>query len=252
GASTVIRAGAEPGPTEAGTAVLRAQPKVSNVFMNTDIREAISDIAAQTGVNIVSDASVEGWVTLSLEEVPLERALAMVCLSGGFTWKKMGDYYLVGLATPDSVNYPLLSETQTVRTNRPAVQVKSRLSEFFAPYVRTATDEDHLLVVTGPPEVVESVMSSIHAVDEPQKQIVIDALITDVTASKDSNIGMDWMSTVLDISGEGTMDFAYRLKPVYTSTVMGMVLAQFNALAQSGNLTVRAHPTIMTLEGETA
>jgi len=99
---------------------------------------------------------------------------------------------------------------------------------------------------------VESVMSSIHEIDEPQKQIVIDALITDVTATKDSNIGTDWMSTVLSVSGEGTMDFAYGVKPIYTSTIMGMVLAEFNALAQSGDLTVRAHPTIMTLEGETA
>jgi len=86
------RAAEVPAKTTADIEALEAQPKVSNVFMNTDIREAISDIAAQTGVNIVSDASVEGWVTLSLEEVPLEPALAMVSLSSGFTWKKMGDY----------------------------------------------------------------------------------------------------------------------------------------------------------------
>ncbi len=241
-----------PNLIRAGAEAPRSQPTVSNVFVNTDIREAVSDISAQTGVNVVADASVEGWVTLSFEETPIEEALSMICLAGGFTWKRIGDYYLVGSATPDSVNYSLLSETRAIRTNLPGLQVKNRLSEFFAPYVRTATDADHVLIVTGPPEVVESVMSSIHEIDEPQKQIVIDALITDVTATKDSNIGTDWMSTVLSVSGEGTMDFAYGVKPIYTSTIMGMVLAEFNALAQSGDLTVRAHPTIMTLEGETA
>jgi len=231
---------------------LAKQPKVSNVFFNTDIREAISDMAAQTGVNIITDASVEGWVTLSLEEVPLEKALSMMCLSGGFTWRNMGDYYLVGAATPESVNYPLLSKTEAVRTNLPASQVRDRLSEFFVPYTRVASEEDHVLIVTGAEAVVENVINTINAIDGPRHQIKIEAIITEISWSADSDKGMNWMNTLMDLDAGGVMDFAKGTGPTYSSTIVGTVIAQLSALAQTGKIDIKANPTIVTLEGETA
>lgn len=231
---------------------LAKQPKVSNVFLNTDIREAISDMAAQTGVNIITDASVEGWVTLSLEDVPLEKALSMMCLSGGFTWKDMGDYYLVGAATPESVNYPLLSKTEAIRTDLPASQIRNRLSEFFVPYTRVASQEDHVLIVTGPEAVVENVINTINAIDGLRHQIKIEATITEITWATDDDKGMNWMNTLMDLDAAGVMEFAKGTGPAYSSTIVGTMIAQLSALAETGKIDIKANPTIVTLEGETA
>jgi len=231
---------------------LAKQPTVSNVFISTDIREAVSDMAAQTGVNIITDASVEGWVTLSLDAVPLERALSMMCLSGGFAWKNMGDYYLVGAATPESVNYALLSKTKAIRTDLPASQIKSRLSEFFVPYTRVASDDDHTLVVTGPAAVVDNVINTISEIDKPRHQIRIDAVVTEISWSASDDTGMNWMNTLMDIDAAGTMEFTEGLKPAYSSAIVGTIISELSALAETGKIDIKANPSIITLEGETA
>jgi len=231
---------------------LANQPKVNNVFFNTDIREAISDMAAQTGVNIITDASVEGWVTLSLDGVPLEKALSMMCLSGGFTWRDMGDYYLVGAATPESVNYALLSRTESIKTDLPASQVRNRLSEFFLPYTRVASDEDHVLIVTGPEAVVENVIDSINQIDSPRHQVRIEAVVTEISWAAEDDKGMNWMNTLMDLDAEGTMSFVEGAFPAYSSNVVGTIVAELSALAQTAEVDIKANPVVVTLEGEAA
>ena len=63
---------------------LKKQPKVSNVFVDADIRQVLLDIATQTRINILADESVQGTVSATLENVPLEDALEMTLFPGGF------------------------------------------------------------------------------------------------------------------------------------------------------------------------
>ena len=58
------------------------QPLVNTLFFETDIREALSEISMQTGVNIIPDQTVSGVVTVDLQDVPLEQALRMILIGG--------------------------------------------------------------------------------------------------------------------------------------------------------------------------
>ena len=90
----------------------QGEPLVTNIFAETDIKQALSDIADQTGVTIVADNTVQGTVSLDLKDVPLERALAIVSQTGGFAFVKMDGYYLVGMPDPNNPNFYLLSRTE--------------------------------------------------------------------------------------------------------------------------------------------
>ena len=50
--------------------------RVDDVFFDTFIRDALANISIQTGVPIVADTTVTGFVTLELVDVPLRRALS--------------------------------------------------------------------------------------------------------------------------------------------------------------------------------
>src|SRR3989338_11317615 len=86
------------------------KPKVTNSFFETDIKEVLRDISAQTGVKIVADETVQGSLSLELKEIPLEEALRMVLAIGSYTFRRMPEgYYLVGLCKPNSTSFNRLS-----------------------------------------------------------------------------------------------------------------------------------------------
>jgi len=67
---------------------------ISHVFYDTDIREALADIASQAMVTILVDDSVSGFITLEVTDVSLEKALEMVLAPGGFVYKKMDQIFV--------------------------------------------------------------------------------------------------------------------------------------------------------------
>ena len=52
-----------------------AEKKITNSFFETDLRQALQDIAIQAEVTIVAGLEVEGFVTCELSEVSLDKAL---------------------------------------------------------------------------------------------------------------------------------------------------------------------------------
>src|SRR5687767_3640450 len=82
------------------------EPKpITNVFADTDLKQALGDMATQAGVVIVPDETVQGNVSANLKDVPLERALDIVLAPGNYSWVKQNGFYLVGKADPASPNF---------------------------------------------------------------------------------------------------------------------------------------------------
>lgn len=81
-----------------GAVAEETQPLVNLFLFETNVRDALSEISMQTGVNIIPDSTVSGLVTVDLQDVPLERALRMILIGGGYAFKKIDDFYLVGPA----------------------------------------------------------------------------------------------------------------------------------------------------------
>ena len=67
----------------------QGQPIISNVFYETDLRQAIQDIAVQAEMTIIADNTVQGFVTMEITDLPLELALKRILSVGGFTFKKL-------------------------------------------------------------------------------------------------------------------------------------------------------------------
>ena len=90
---------------------------VSDMYYDTYILDAFNNLSIQSGISIIADSSVGGFITIEFEDIPLEDALRMICVPFGLTYKYMpGDYYLVSAAKVDNPTFAILSDTAVYKT----------------------------------------------------------------------------------------------------------------------------------------
>lgn len=146
------------------------QPKVTNSFFETDIREALRDISEQTGARIIADESVQGNISIELRDVPLEDSLYMILSVGGYTFRKMPeDYYLVGLCTPNNPSFNRLSQTEFYRPKYlKAKEISTLISEFYKPYLQV-NEESDIVTITACQDVLGRLKEDCEKIDQPKK-----------------------------------------------------------------------------------
>ncbi|GAH96732.1 unnamed protein product, partial [marine sediment metagenome] len=68
---------------------------VNGSFYDTDLREVLRSIAAQTGITTIVDDAVTGTVRVEFNKVPIEEALTIALSPGGYAFRRIDDYYIV-------------------------------------------------------------------------------------------------------------------------------------------------------------
>lgn len=228
---------------------------VTNVFFDTFIVDALSDLSLDSGIPILADTTVSGFVTVELFDVPLPRALEQLLLPGGFTFKWMDGYYLVGSADGDSPLFHLLSVTERVKLSHlNAEAVPNLLSRSFRDLVRpdTATNS---VIVSGEAAVVERIVADIKSIDVAPYQIQIDALVTEVSEQGRRTLGLDWgwTESVPQSQRPAHLSLEQLIGSIgYSFSGTDMLLMQLRNVVEEGDAKVRANPTLVALEGEPA
>ncbi|MCK4427485.1 MAG: hypothetical protein KAW16_03265, partial [candidate division Zixibacteria bacterium] len=186
-----------PSEPESLEVIEEEQLLITNVFYETEVREALAAISAQTGINIIPDQTVYGFISMELIDVPFEEALRRILSPLGFTFRRMVGYYLVGAAYPDNPSFPLLSTTELVVPNYiKAANVSKLLSSFYAPFIRVDS-ENNTLAITASPEMIQRIKQELAEIDVPPRQVMIEALITEFSKEARKSLGLDvgWLGT---------------------------------------------------------
>jgi type IV pilus assembly protein PilQ len=230
-----------------------AQPLVSTVFFNEDIRDVLTEVAMQTGVNIIFDETVVGTITLDLVDVPLEQALEMILISGGYTYHKVNDYYLVGRAIPASPMYQKLTETETIRLNYlSAAAVIDLLPPFYSDFLRTSSARDNMITISAPQAVIDEFKKDLSKIDTAPQELEIEVIVTEVskevlTESGSNLFGINNLESPDEYSIEydGVFDFQF-------AGSAGQLIAELRALEEDGKASIRANPSIRVSDKESA
>ena len=258
-------------PAEERTAPAAEQPVkpgeglISNVYENTDIRTVLSEMGTQAGVVIVPDQTVEGAVSMELKNVPLEQALTMVLATGGFVYKKMDGFYLVGLPKADSPTFPTFSETRTLKLNYVAADAAVKaIAPAFAPYVK-ANPTTNTLWVTAPPALLERIIGDLRDTDKPPLHVMLDARIVTIERNDLLNLGVQWNWPTVeagafsssDMHGGGAgqrSDWPWGVEIGYTTgkEFTNALLLTLNLLGQNDEATIIANPQLMAQDGKEA
>ncbi|MGI6034781.1 MAG: secretin and TonB N-terminal domain-containing protein [Limnochordia bacterium] len=150
-----------------------AGPQVDALFWETDLREALFEVALQTGVNIVVGDEVVGRATLELEDAPLEEALRRLLGGTSYHFVRQDDYYLVGSGEPSSPLFPLIARTRFYRLDYLEPETAAMILEPY-PAQFGFMSGSNLLSVTAVPEVlaqIELCLKELDSDDSPHQVV---------------------------------------------------------------------------------
>lgn len=233
---------------------------VTNIFADEDIRQALRDIAAQSGVVIIPDQTIQGVVSCELLNVPVEQALDMVLFGGGYSFKKMDDYYLVGSSDPKSPSFSSLAGIERVPLRQmQAAEVFTALNPIYSQYVQSDVT-NNVLVVTAPDRLLRQIVEQIKSIDQPAEQVMIEVMVVEVSSGKAKDLGLNWRFDSFGFNvgnpllsglsgGNGITGESNSLSWTEASTVD---IANLRLLVGKNLATIRANPRISTLNGREA
>lgn len=151
----------------AGAALAQDDVLISNVFVETDLRQALEDVSAQSGINIIADQSVQGVITVGLQNVTVEEALDLLLAGTGYLVEKNDTYFLVYSADETSDGFADVADTRLVRVrNLPGATARALLPAVMQRYVKV-DDASDTLVVTAPPDLSRRILADLAMIDVP-------------------------------------------------------------------------------------
>ncbi|WP_353960354.1 type IV pilus secretin PilQ [Halomonas sabkhae] len=181
-------------------------PPISLNLRDVSVRTALATIADVTGFNLVASDNVSGRVTLNLEEVPWQQALALILESHGLASRRRGNVIMVApreamagapakAASPPAA--PLTTERWRVEYARAAELAAMLRGEsgvgLLTERGRVAVDErTNSLLVQDTAERIAAVRQIIAQLDVAVRQVRIEARIVIARDSVARELGVSW------------------------------------------------------------
>lgn len=229
-----------------------AERLISGIYYDVPMREVLEDVSKQAKINILADASVEGSITAEFKNMPLDYALTMILTPGGYTFRDMGGYYLVGRADPSNLTFTYLSETKVIKLSYLSAETaKNVLSEFFIKFIKVDPISNSL-IITASPEIIERIEADIKLIDQPSPQVLLEVLVVEIAKEDvDRTLGVNWSGKFLEPKGYDAISFSDILSTMgYTVTErMDEILGLLKVLASEEKVQIHASPKVTTLDG---
>jgi type IV pilus assembly protein PilQ len=197
--------------------------RLSLKFQDIEVRPLLQLIADFTGNNIVVSDSVQGSISLRLENVPWDQALDLIMTTKGLSARKNGNVIYVAptneIAARDKAELAAREQAQQLAPLiTDIVQINYAKAEDIAELVRqssglgegedTGKDSDgnflsrrgsitvdartNNLIVTDTAEALDRVRGLIERIDKPVKQVLIETRIVIATDNFSKELGVRW------------------------------------------------------------
>ncbi len=146
------------------------QPLVDNVFYQTDLRQAIEDIAAQANVNIIADPGVQGLVSVAIENATVDEALKLLLAGTEYDIQRTDDYYLVFTPDIDSDSFTDVATTRVFQLSHVNPETaRSLLARPLQRFVSVDPDASRL-VITAPREAMQRIEEDLLKIDSAERE----------------------------------------------------------------------------------
>ena len=176
--------------------------RVTNSFFETNLRDALNEVSQQVNIPFLMDDSIQGAITVKLDNIPLDRALDMLLVAGGFDYIENDQYILIGFPQASSPIFKRLSKTKVLHpVYAKPTEIKELLSSDYSSFVKFNND-NNTIVITAQPDMLKRIVNDISAIDHRPAQMKLEVLIADITTSAKQKIGRDFWSD--KTSGMGT------------------------------------------------
>jgi type IV pilus assembly protein PilQ len=196
--------------------------KLSLNFQSIEVRSLLQVIADFTNFNVITSDSVNGSVTLRLQDVPWDQALEIILQSKGLGMRKSGN--VLWIAPKEEINTKEKLELEAAATLQGVEPLRTQifqlnyaragdivtsinaqsggsaasdnriLSRRGSVYADTRTNQ---LIVTDVPSILERVQEMVAKLDIPARQVLIEARIVEASDTFGKSLGVKFGSADL-------------------------------------------------------
>jgi type IV pilus assembly protein PilQ len=265
--------------------------KLSLNFQDIDVRSVLQLIADFTNLNLVASDTVQGGITLRLQNVPWDQALDLVLKTKGLDKRKIGNVLLVGPADEIAArerqeleSLKQISELAPLR--RELLQVNYAKAADIAKLFQSVTSAEsktdergsitvdertNNIIAYQTQDRLDELRRIVSQLDIPVRQVMIEARIVEANVDYDKALGVRWGGSSnrgnFTTGGSGTVTGAAATNGPYvdmgvtdaTSSIgLGFLTnntildLELTAMEKSGNGEVVSQPKVVTSDKETA
>ncbi|MFP4497506.1 MAG: secretin N-terminal domain-containing protein [Vulcanimicrobiota bacterium] len=199
---------------------------VSIDFVNADLIYVLKLLAKELELNLVTDSSVTGSVTMSLKDVSAQTALNIIVQLNGFKQKKLGNILFVGsedtvnAITPDVIAYQPSGDVQieTIRLEYlSAGDAIDTIKASFPLVEAHSSPQGNAIIVQANPEMMEEIRGMITGIDIPAPEApAMPSETVEIYRVKygDANALIPTIQTLLGADAPATMEVEPRLNAI--------------------------------------
>jgi type IV pilus assembly protein PilQ len=243
---------------------------------NLDISDVLKFIVNYTGINVITEKSVKGKVSLTLKDVYYEKALELICKTNGYNFRKIGNTYVIATTKKLSEAFDVgLNKTYRLQFGK-ASEMEKVLKGVFkqaGSKIDVSTDPRiNAVIVSGTQATLDQVSKLIKNIDVPVHQVMMEAKIVEVSTTGMRDIGFSWnwgtdgqANKEIAVINENLAPIANADKYSPAAGPGGPIFslgdffrsrlffkATLEALERNGDSKVLSNPKVSALNGETA
>ena len=265
--------------------------KLSLNFQDIDVRSVLQLIADFTNLNLVASDTVQGGITLRLQNVPWDQALDLVLKTKGLDKRKVGNVLLV--APADEIAARERQELESLKQiselaplRRELLQVNYAKAADIAKLFQSVTsgdsktdergsitvdDRTNNIIAYQTQDRLDELRRIVSQLDIPVRQVMIEARIVEANVDYDKALGVRWGGSSthgnFTSGGAGTVTGVGNTNGPYvdmgvadpTSSIgLGFLTnntildLELSAMEKTGNGEVVSQPKVVTSDKETA
>ncbi|SJZ86045.1 LysM peptidoglycan-binding domain-containing protein [Selenihalanaerobacter shriftii] len=230
-----------------------ASKNINLKLKGVNLRDAFRALADVANMNIITDNSVKGKVTINLNNITFLESVELLAKTNGLSYRIVGNTVLV--APPQRLEASFAEKVTRVyklKNSKPK-EIKSSLNLLVNENSIRIDERTQSLVVTTYKGRIPEIERLITKLDQSRKQIVLQARIEEVSRDKAEELGISWGFGKLNLNpnlSETTDEENSNIVKI-GSTELGYQAA-LDLLESNGDATLLANPQIATIDGEKA
>lgn len=226
--------------------------KISIETNNIDVRDALSLITEESGVNMVVSEEVRGPLSLKLRQVPWDQALVVIMRAKKLGYTRQGNVLRIAplqdLKAEEDDATKMAAARKTVEPLKVRMfpvsyakvdELEKKIKDFLGDRGKVVGDaRTNSLVVTDISENIDRVAKLISSLDTQPPQVLIESKIVEAQESFTRNIGVNWGASGSPIKLGNTARGPVNMNPSFSINPSANSSGNFNFNLSVGTLDV--------------
>src|SRR3989338_3864892 len=177
----------------------RLQEVINLEYKDADLSSVLRSLSWTHKLNIVTSPDIKGKVTISLQEITVEKVMEAILSINGLMYSRRGDVIYVSSGDASSMDIitevvflKYLTATQAQNLTKKMLSTKGDIK---------INEVSNNIIVTDYLVNIQKIKELIAKVDIAPKQIIIEAKIIDITSSDLKALGVTWNFDYLPTKG---------------------------------------------------